>query len=269
MASSKSNTKLTREEESALYGASESFRLQGFLGFDYVKAQDNWQIRNSQLQSIRLQPYNDLLFKHLTSTIDFHQCSAELLEKIKTATDPSDLCVPIWEFKHCHLHHDYRVDVESYGHVQAARAGVKDAVQAETINSRGFRGLVGATCVDDWYGDVDFTHPLVEIDRIFRKTDLKERLALHFGGIYLTVSLRQHYETETIDGEVYYPIRSEVMLNYYPRGVPEFKRKELGRAALKYKDYVSRVRRQDTLVLEDGSESILRRLAQLGEEGRI
>jgi hypothetical protein len=269
MASSSSNTKLTREEESALYAASDSFRMQDFLGFDYVKAHDNWQKRNAELEQIRLQPYNDLLFKHLTNTIDFRRCCAELMEKITTATDRSDLCVPIWEFKNYNMPYGYRNNVESYAHVQAARAGVKDAVQAEAINSRGFRGLVGATCVDDWYGDVDFTHPLVEIDRIFRKTDLKERLALHFGGIYLTVSLRQHYETETIDGEVYYPIRSEVMLNYYPRGIPEFKRKELGRAALKYKDYVSRVRRQDTLVLEDGSESILRRLTQLGEEGRI
>ena len=269
MASSSSNTKLTREEESALAAVADRFRLQDFLGFDYVKAQDNWQIRNGQLQSIRLQPYNDLLFKYLTSTIDFHRCSAELLEKIKTATDPSDLCVPIWEFKHCHMQHDYRVDVESYGHVEAVRAGDKKAVYTEVVNSRGFRGLVGATCVNEWYGDIDYSHPLMEIDRVFRKTDLKERLALHFGGVYLTVSLRHHGEVQAIDGEDYYPIRSQVMLNYYPRGLPEFKRKELGRAALKYKDYVSSVRRGDTFVMEDGSESIARRMRNLGHEGRI
>ena len=249
--------------------AADRFRMQGFFGFDYVKAIDNWQIRNSQLEAVRLQPYNDLLFNYLTSTIDFHRCSAELMEKIKTATDRMDLCVPIWEFKNCHMNHDYRLDVEGYAHVEAVRAGDKKALHAEVVHSRGFRGLVGSTSVDEWYGDIYYSHPLMEIDRVFRKTDLKERLALHFGGIYLTVSLRHHGEAETINGEDYYPIRSQVMLNYYPRGVPEFKRKEMGRAALKYRDYVSSVRRTDTLVMEDGSESITRRMHNLGDEGRI
>lgn len=265
-----SKNKLTREEENALYLTSETFRANAFFGFDYVEATHSWEERSEQLQAARLQPYNDLLFQHITHTVDFRRCCEQLMEKIKVATDRSDLCVPIWEFKHYNMPYDYRKDAELYAHVVAAREGNPDALQAETIHANGWRGLVGMTGIDEWYGDTLFRHPLVEIDRVFRKTDLKERLALQFGGIYFTVSVRHHAEVVVIDGQEYYPIRSEVMLNYFPGGVLDFKRKLMGRAALKYKDYVSPpLASTDKLMLEDGKGCIARRQRDLGAEGHI
>jgi len=265
MASSTNKNTLTAEELIAIGGFQDRFKEADFFGIKCNAALSNWQTRSSELTTARLQPYNDLLFKHITRTIDTVEISRLLVEKCKVAENKMDLCVPIWEFKHHRMPFNYRHDPEGFQHTRAVSAGDADAKYVEAIYKHGFRDLVGAVNYDEWYGTNTFRYPLMEVDRVFRKTDLKERLALHFGGLHFSISVREHCEVQTIDGVDFYPLRCEVVLNYYPYEMPPFKFKQLGGAAVKYAGYISTLKPVDHLTLENGTQGIERREAALDD----
>lgn len=260
---------LTAAERLALSNVYYRFKAKSHHGFDVSKANQLWAVRSAQLTAQRLQPYNDLLFTHLKSVIDFPGAVSALMEKIAVAKDKYDLCVPIWEYKHCEMPRDYPNDVEYYDHVRAYRAGDPKAKRAEVITAKGWRGLVGATRVSEWYGDVEFHYPLKEIDFVFRKTDLRERLALEFGGEYFSIAVHRFWETETVDDEEYHYYRCKVMLQYFPHRLPPQKLKELGKTAVRYQSHESEVPSTDIFVLENGTQTLVRRDDLYGPEGRL
>lgn len=263
------SSSLTAAERLALSGVRHKFAIVSEHGFDVDQAERLWSVRHAQLTAERLQPYNDLLFKHLMDEVDFRGAISAMMEKIKTSKGKHDLCVPIWEYKHCEMPHGYRNDVEYMPHINAVRAGDSKAMEAEVISSNGWRGLVGATQANPWYGETDYHYPLQDIDFIFRKTDLKERLALEFGGEYFSITIHRKLERETIEGVEYYPMRCSVMLEYYPQYLPNHRRKLLGVAAVKYAAHVSEVPSTDVLTLENGTQALARRMGLFSDKGRL
>lgn len=270
MASSDESSCLAAAEYEALASVRRSFVAAGLHGFDPISAEHRWAKRNAELTAEALQPYNDILFTHLKGVIDFPGAMAALMEKIKVARNKYDLCVPLWEYNDCPMPYDYRNTVEYLPHINAFRAGDVSAKRAEVISSRGWRGLVGSTRTNEWYGDTEFHLQLKDIDYIFRKTDLKERLALEFGGTYFTIGIHRNLlGVQTIDGLEYYPRRCEVVLQYYPHSLPADKTKPLGVAALKYKTHVPYNSSRDTVVIENGTQSIARRFDIYGSEAHL
>lgn len=266
MAASSESHRLTTEEQRALDAVQHRFTEAGLHGFSSYTAEQLWAKRAVELTAKRLQPYNDLLFKHMMSVIDFPGAISALMEKIKVAKDKRDLSVPIWEFNHCRLPDGYRQQVEYMPHIELVCAGNEDAKRAEVIHANGWRGLVGTTRVNEWYGDTEFHYNLQEIEYVFRKTDLKQRLALEFGGRYFSITIGRKWDTKTVDGEEYHIQKCQVLLEYFPYGLPAYKLKDLGAVALKYTTHVSEVPSTDLLVLEDGTQALKRREEIYGTE---
>ena len=112
-----------------------------------------------------------------------------------------------------------------------------------------------------------------EIDRVFRKTDLKHRLALLFGGRRFTVSVRHTSEEKVVDGMTFYPQTCQVMLNYFPRDIPDHARKALGKAAVKYAAHEplpsvigAVVDRTHRVIVSDGKDVVAKRRSILGPD---
>ena len=89
-------------------------------------------------------------------------------------------------------------------------------------------------------GGYDYHLPPQEIMRVFSKTDLKERLALFFGGPAYRISLERTpvRVPGVVEDDGIYPQLVTVMLHYYPNHVPEHQKKWLAKAAVKYQRYV-------------------------------
>jgi hypothetical protein len=142
----------------------------------------------------------------------------------------------------------------------------------EIVHREGMLGMLSTYGIDSWGDEGDILRPQ-DIERVFRKTDLKDHLALFFGGRNFTVSVQSACESKEIDGLTFYPTRYQVMLNYFPYGVPERARKELGKAAVKYAAHVPSAQvlaaietRTDRVIISDGKDLVAKRRAILGPE---
>jgi hypothetical protein len=265
---------LTREEKMALSEHSYAFSAKVPLPTWEWDLAKNWAQRKEELLANQLQPYADILYDIITRSLDIPTVIAQLVEKAKTAGSVRDLSVPIWTFKHCPTYYTHRHDLSGSLHVDRVRAGDVEAKHAEIIYREGWVGLLKterfeSTWDYDWYTELSTQ----EIDRVFRKTDLKHRLALLFGGRRFTVTVRHTSREEVIDGISFYPQTNEVTLNYYPNDIPPHARKILGKTAVKYAAHeplpsVIRavVDRTDRVILSDGKDVIATRRAILGPD---
>lgn len=227
---------LTAEEEDAL----QSFYWRQPSGFIEGDFQDAWIRRKAHLTAIELQPYSDLLFGLIVHDLDIASISSRLTEKCTTASHVRELSVPIWEFKHCDMPYNYHYIVGTVGHRHKLAVGDPDAKKVQLITNHGLRGLISSSFLNVETGDREYEFAPQEIMRIFSKTDIKERLALHFGGRNFRISLERRVVRPSgiVEDDGIYPLVVSVMLHYYPHGVSEHERKWLGKAALKYRHYI-------------------------------
>lgn len=256
MSSTTNQFELTTEEQDALL----SFRWPKRLGFDEGDFHDAWTRRKTALTAIELQPYADLLFAIIVRQMDTASIASSLVETCKTANHVSELKVPIWEFKHCDMPYNYRHPVGSLQHRIFLREGNPDAKKAQLIVSKGLRGLISSTVLDVETGGRDYHLQPQEIMRVLSKTDLKERLALFFGGPAYRISLERTYlqVPGVVDDDGIYPQTVKIMLHYYPSHVPEHQQKWLAKAAVKYQHYVPAYRTNALArpSITDGSEAL-------------
>jgi hypothetical protein len=146
-----------------------------------------WTARARDLSRQRYERYADLLYAHLLNhltaqkTITFNH----LLAKIQTATKPQDLEVPLWTYTSCYS----KVREEP---VFDTRIGTK---------------VFGTPAL-----------PTVSIYKVVHETDLLHRLAAAYGTEFYIYD--RHVETlQANDRRV--QSRRELVLTYYPCGLPE------------------------------------------------
>jgi hypothetical protein len=272
MAAAPSSTRvLTREEQMALSAHSHAFAAKAPYATWEWQLATNWAQRKEELVASQLQPYADILYDIISRSLDIPALMAQLVEKAKTAGSVRDLAVPIWTYKHSPTYYTHKHDLTGSHHVDRVRAGDVEAKHAEIMYREGWVGLLNterfeSTWDYDWYTELSTQ----EIDRVFRKTDLKDRLALLFGGRRFTVTVRHTTRTEVVDGITFYPQTNEVTLNYYPHDIPDYARKALGKAAVKYAAHeplpsVTRaIEGTDRVILSDGKDVVAKRRAILG-----
>lgn len=269
-----SSTDLTREEKMALSAHSHAFAAKvpyATWEWDLVT---NWARRKDELVANQMQPYADILYDIISRSLDIPGLMRALVEKAKTAGSVRDLSVPIWTYKHCPTYYTHKHDLSGSAHVERVRAGDVEAKQAEIMYREGWMGLLKTERFEtvwdrDWYTELSTQ----EIDRVFRKTDLKDRLALLFGGRRFTVTVRHATREEVVDGITFYPQTCEVTLNYYPNDIPSYARKNLGKAAVKYAAHEplpsvigAVVDRTHRVTISDGTDVIATRRAILGPD---
>jgi hypothetical protein len=274
MAAAASSNVLTREEKMALSAHSHAFAAvvpYPTWEWDLV---NNWARRKDELLANQLQPYADILYDIILRSLDIPDLMRALVEKAKTANYVHDLAVPIWTYKHCHVPYAHRNTLDGASHVERVRAGNVEAKQAEIMYREGWVGLLKTERWEDeydhdWYTDLSAQ----EIDRVFRKTDLKHRLALLFGGRRFTVSVRHKTEEKVVDGMTFYPQTCEVTLNYYPNDIPDYARKALGKTAVKYAAHeplssviAATVDRTSRVTISDGKDVVAKRRSILGPD---
>jgi len=274
MAAPASTNELTREEKIALAEHSRAFSTKAPYPTWEWDLVNNWARRKDELLANQLQPYADILYDIISRSLDIPDLMRALVEKAKTANYVHELAVPIWTYKHCHVPYAHTHTLDGASHVERVRAGNVEAKQAEIMYREGWVGLLKTERWEDEF-DHDWYNVLSaqEIDRIFRKTDLKHRLALLFGGRRFTVSVRHKTEEKVVDGMTFYPQTCEVTLNYYPNDIPDHARKALGKAAAKYAGYWplpsvigAVVDRTHKVTLSDGKDVVAKRRSILGAE---
>lgn len=272
MAAPASTTELTREEKAALSAHSHAFNAKApSITWEWALA-TNWERRKDELVANQLQPYADILYDIISRSLDIPALMRDLVEKAKTADSVRDLSVPIWTYKHCPTVYTHRHTLDGSHHVERVRAGDEEAKRAEIMYREGW---VGRLMTERWEDEFDTDWYTVlsaqDIDRVFRKTDLKNRLALIFGGRRFTVSVRHASREEVVDGLTFYPQTCEVTLNYFPNHIPDHARKMLGQAAVKYAAHEplpsvigAVVDRTHRVTISDGKDVIAQRRRVLG-----
>jgi hypothetical protein len=274
MAAPASTNDLTREERLALSAHSHAFAVKAPHATWELALVTNWAQRKEELVANKLQPYADILYDIISRSLDIPALMADLVEKAKTAGSVRDLSVPIWTYKHCPTYYTHRYDLSGSAHVERVRAGDVDAKHAEVMYREGWVGLLKTErWEDDWDTDWYTVLPREEIDRVFRKTDLKHRLALIFGGRRFTVSVHHATREEVVDGTTFYPQTCEVTLNYFPNDIPDHARKALGKAAVKYATHEplpsvigAVVEHTHRVTISDGKDVVAKRRSILGPD---
>jgi hypothetical protein len=146
-----------------------------------------WTARARELSRQRYERYADLLYAHLLedltpqkdATCDF------LLAKIRTATKPQDMEVPLWQYTSC------------YSKVK------EDAVFDTRIGTKVF-GIPAL--------------PMVPIYKVLHETDVLHRLAAAYGTEFYIYD--RHVET-LVENDHRLQTRREIVLAYYPYGLPQ------------------------------------------------
>ena len=274
MAAPASTNELTREEKIALSAHSHAFAATAPYPTWEWDLVNNWAQRKDEILANTLQPYADILYNIISRSLDIPDIMRALVEKAKTANYVHDLSLPIWAYKHCNVPYAHRHTLDGADHVNRVRAGSVEAKQAEIMYREGWVGLLKTERWEDEF-DHDWYTVLSaqEIDRVFRKTDLKHRLALLFGGRRFTVSVRHGSREKVVDGMTFYPQTCEVMLNYFPNDIPDYARKALGKAALKYATHEplpsvigAVVERTHKVTISDGKDVVAKRRGILGPD---
>lgn len=241
---------LTSEEELAL----SSFRNEHLPGINHSELILSWYARKDALLADKMQPFADALYGHIVGRLEPSVILEKLKEVCTTAKSPHELRVPLWTFKHCDLPHNYRIPVTSPAHAYWLEEGAPEAVRTDLIHKLGLRGLLCTKVYDRYEDAFDYELLPTELLRIFNKTDVKERLALYFGGRHFTVSLSRQTNYEPTEGLYLHQEVITVNLNYYPSGLPEHIQKKVAKAAVKYKDYVTSLQPHANVQIMDGSE---------------
>jgi hypothetical protein len=153
-----------------------------------------WKSRKAELQSQCLQPYSDVLFAHLKRAFaeDRPFIQDNLLERIQTATKVSELSVPIFTYNTC------------WGGTREYRKNWHDTLAV-------FAELPPAT-----------------LYKIFRFTDICQRLSLEFGPEFWV----KWRPTGVLTASPI--IQYELMLCYYPGGLCRTQTEKLEAVAQKY-----------------------------------
>lgn len=241
---------LTPEEERALAG----FRNEHLPGISHHELIGTWMRRKGKLLADKLQPHADALFTHVVNNLEPYTIVEKLKEVVTTFTHPHELRVPLMQFNHCEMPHNYRTPVTSPAHAYWLEQGKPEAKRADLIHKHGLRGLICTKVYDHETDDFDYELHPEELIRVFNKTDVKERIALYFGGMHFTVSLGRTTSWELVEGEQLYQQTVTLYLNYYPMGVPAKIRKQLAKAAVKYDGYIGSIPPLANIYVTDGKE---------------
>jgi hypothetical protein len=154
--------------------------------------QSAWTARSRELARQRYDPYADLLYAYLLDVLTPQKVTTfnQLLAKIQTAKSPKDLEVPVWQYTSC------------YSKVREAPA----------FDTRIGTKVFGIPAL-----------PTVSLYKVIHETDILHRIAATYGSCFYLYD--RHLET-LCDTDQRVQSRRELVLTYYPHGLPEtlFKR---------------------------------------------
>jgi hypothetical protein len=165
----------------------EELRLNGLAGGVLSTFRSAWKSRSDTLSQQRYDVYGDLLYAYLVNllTCRKQQIFDALLVKIQTAVTPRDIEVPIWEYIAC-----YRKDTTE--RIHETRIGT---------------AALGGRAV-----------PQVPIYTVLQNTDVLPHLASVFGADFYVYD---RYKETVVDSETLTQSRHELVLAYYPHGLPQ------------------------------------------------
>jgi hypothetical protein len=164
-----------------------------------------WQQRKGEVEAERLQPLADLLLDNIVwpSILEKKaEIFADLQDKCRTAKHATELQVPVWSFFNVN-------DYPRYGN---------NPDRAYEINENGWRQQLAL------YGPHSL-RPLIQAPlwSIVKKTNFCEQLAVRFGKEFTIRTLSTDAVEETDPtGETYYRHTVQLMLNYFPSGLPDY-----------------------------------------------
>lgn len=182
-----------------------------------------WSKRKSVLDAQKYQPYADLLLTEIVWKDVFaksDEIAAALKEKCETANAAHELFVPIWSFNHTPFYSKKAWLTPLYNGPameHLVHKGDEEALFLQKVHVNRWHHWMEVNMPDgeDWVDQpVLYREP---IERIIRKSDFLEQLAMRFGNNFRCTLMNRTYT----EGERFCRTEKEIQLHFYPRGLPE------------------------------------------------
>ncbi len=191
-----------------------------------------WRKRKDVLEAKRYQPYADLLLDKVVWPQVYaasDEIAASLLDKCSAANATYELFVPIWSFNHVPTFSTERrwtLLYDSPSIIYRARGGEKEALCIQKIHTNNWLHWMEVNVLDDGEDSDECGLPRESIDRVIRKSDFLEQLAVRFGRNFRCALVTK---TSQLEDDTFCRCEMEIQLHYYPSGLPphfEQKREE-------------------------------------------
>lgn len=200
------------------------------------------------LESQKLQPYADLLYAHIKERIRPSSMLLELKEQLRGASDLRNVSLPLgFSFNAVQWHQSLEEKKRTQGTMES---WVAERETRRTIQTNGWDAKLGTktwwnrdnVCWDPDYPEDNYDWELfpVRVHRIFKHTDLLERINVLFGSqfeVKLVCTPPHLYTREDADG--FTVNRYDLRVYYLGRDLPPRKMSELLAVAQKYEAHVS------------------------------
>lgn len=218
------------------------FQSMASLSFFTTKEQmdlrTSWGKRELEVEEETLQPYCDLLMTQIMNDVRWKkdEILAALQEKTKTAKHKADLCVPFWSYNsviykqsrqeafggRSYFTDQDEIREKGYDWTLKTERYVTDPAELEEIGH--FPEYDGPSA------EVTKLRP-VRVDRVVKRSDLLLRLSKNFGmNFWVSTRLGKIIH----ECESYTAYKVELVLNFFPSGLPEHRIKALLPIAKKY-----------------------------------
>lgn len=220
------------------YTLFQSINCAGFFSpKERIDLRASWAKREQDLEEETLQPYCDLLFTQIMNDIRWKkdELFSALQGKTKTVRHKADMCVPFWTYNAVTYKQsrDEPISMSHYADRDKIRQKGYDwtlMTERYVTNPEELEEMGHYPEYDGPSMEVTKLYP-VRVDRVVKRTDLLARLSKEFG-VNFWVTRRRGESIH--DCESYTAYKVDLVLNFFPSSLPEYKLKPLLAIAKKY-----------------------------------